>query len=113
MRRENFAANYDPFTGKSTITNPPLDEIHTETIWDATCRKYCGNIPNSFPLAMMHFYDKTHTDLHGSLICAPFVCTPAFLNRECRNNDSNYMVLGYISNLGNIEKERQKGKLLP
>ena len=32
MRRENFAANYDPFTCKSTITNPPLDEIHTGTI---------------------------------------------------------------------------------
>jgi len=100
MRRENFAANYDPFTGKSTITNPPLDEIHTGTIWDAACRKYCGNDPNSFPLALVCFYDKTHTDLHGSLACAPFICTPAFLNRECRNDDSNYMVLGYIPNLG-------------
>jgi hypothetical protein len=39
MRVENFAANYDPSTGKSTITNPPLDEIHTGTIWDAACRK--------------------------------------------------------------------------
>jgi hypothetical protein len=64
MRRENFAANYDPFTGKSTITNPPLDEIHTGTIWDAACQKYCGNDPNSFPLALVCFYDKTHTDLH-------------------------------------------------
>ena len=45
-------------------------------------------------------YDKTHTDLHGSLACAPFICTPAFFNRECRNDDSNYMVLGYIPNLG-------------
>ena len=32
MRRENFAADYDPFTGKSTIMSPPLDEIHTGTI---------------------------------------------------------------------------------
>ena len=80
MSRENFAANYDPFTGQSTITNPPLDEIHTGTIWDAACRKYCGNDPNSFPLALVCFYDKTHTDLHGSLACAPFICTPAFLN---------------------------------
>ena len=32
MRRGNFAANYDPFTAKSAITNPPLDEIHTGTI---------------------------------------------------------------------------------
>ena len=48
MRRENFAANYDPFTGKSTIMNPPLDEIHTGTIWDAACRKYCGTTPIPF-----------------------------------------------------------------
>ena len=99
MRRENFAANYDPFTGNSTITNPLLDEIHTGTIWDAACIKYCGNNPNSFPLALVCFYDKTHTDLHGLLACAQFICTPAFLNRDCRNNDSNYMVLGYIPNL--------------
>ena len=92
MRRENFAASFDPFTGKSTITNPPLDEIHTGTI--------CGNDPNSFPLALVCFYDKTHTDLHWSLACAPFIYTPAFLNKECRNDDSNYMVLGYIPSLG-------------
>ena len=99
MRVENFAATYDPFTGKSTITNPPLDEIHTGSIWGAACRKYCGNNPNAFPLALVCFYDKTHTDLHGSLACAPFICSPAFLNRDCRNDDSNYMVL-YIPNLG-------------
>ncbi len=46
------------------------------------------------------FCDKTHTDLHGLLACAPFICTPAFLNRDTQNDDSNYMVLGYIPNLG-------------
>ena len=30
MRVKNIAPNYDPFTGKSTIMNPLLDEIHTE-----------------------------------------------------------------------------------
>ena len=100
MRVENIAPNYDPFTGKSTMLNPPLDEIHTGTIWNAACQHYCGNDPNAFPLALVCFYDKTHTDLHGSLACAPFICTPAFLNRDARNDDSNYMVLGYIPNLG-------------
>ena len=80
--------------------NPPLYEIHTGTIWDAACKKYCGNDPNAFPLAFVCFYDKTHIDLHGSLACAQFICTPAFLNRKCHNDDSNYMVLGYIPNLG-------------
>jgi hypothetical protein len=31
------------------------------------------------------FYDKTHTDLHGLLACAPFICTPA----PAGNGDSN------------------------
>jgi len=47
--------------------------------------------PNAFSLAFVCFYDKMHTDLHGLLACAPFICTPAFLNRKCcNNNDSNY-----------------------
>jgi len=46
--------------------------------------------PNAFPLAFVCFYDKMHTDLHGLLACAPFICTPAFLNRKCCTNDSNY-----------------------
>ena len=100
MRVKNIAPNYDPFTGKSTMLNPPLDEIHTGSIWNAACQHYCGNDPNAFPLALVCFYDKTHTDLHGSLACAPFICTPTFLNRDARNDDSNYMVLGYIPNLG-------------
>ena len=87
MRVENIAPNYDPFTGKSTMNNPPLDEIHTGTIWNAACQHYCGNDPNAFPLALVCFYDKTHTDLHGSLACAPFICTPAFLNSDAQNDD--------------------------
>jgi hypothetical protein len=46
MRVENIAANYDLFTGKSTIINPPLDEIHTGTIWNAASKHYRGNDPN-------------------------------------------------------------------
>jgi hypothetical protein len=63
-------------------------------------QKNCGNDLNAFPLALVCFNDKTLTDLHGLLACAPFICTPAFLNRDCCNDDSNYMVLGYIPNLG-------------
>jgi hypothetical protein len=43
---------------------------------------------------------KTNTDVFGSLSCKPFICTSSFLNQDCRNDDSNYMVLGYITNLG-------------
>ena len=63
-------------------------------------KKYCGDDPDAFPLALVCFYDKTNTDVFCSLSCAPFICAPSFLNKDCRNDDSNYMVLGYIPNLG-------------
>ncbi len=77
-----------------------FDEIHTGSLWEQARQKYCGDDPDAFPLALVCFYDKTNTDVVGSLSCAPFICTPSFLNKECCNDDSNYMVLGYIPNLG-------------
>jgi hypothetical protein len=100
MRQENFASNYDIFTGKAKLPTSTLDEIHTGSLWEQARQKYCGDDPDAFPLALVCFYDKTNTDVFGSLSCAPFICTPSFLNKDCCNDDSNYMVLGYIPNLG-------------
>jgi hypothetical protein len=92
MHQENFASNYDIFTGKVKLPTSTLDEIHTGSLWEQARQKYCGDDPDVFPLALVCFYDKTNTDVFGSLTCAPFICTPSFLNKDCRNNDSNYMV---------------------
>ena len=100
MRPENFASNYDIFTGKSTSVSTTIDEIHSGYIWEEARQRYCGDDPTAFPLGLICFYDKTHTDVFGSLACAPFICIPSFLNRRSRNDDNNYMVLGYIPNLG-------------
>jgi hypothetical protein len=100
MRQENFASNYDIFTGKAKLPTSTLDEIHTGSLWEQARQKYCGDDPDAFPLALVCFYDKTNTDAFGSLSCSPFICTPSFLNKDCRNDDSNYMVLGCIPNLG-------------
>jgi hypothetical protein len=100
MREENFASNYDIFTGKTKNPQSRIDEIHTGSLWEPARRKYCGDDPDAFPMALVCFYDKTNTDVFGSLSCAPFICTPTFLNKDCRNDDSNYMVLGYVPNLG-------------
>ncbi len=100
MRQENFASNYDIFTGKVKSSTPTLHEIHTGSLWEQARQKYCGDDPDAFPLAQVCFYDKTNTDVFGSLSCAPFICTPSFLNKDCCTEDSNYMVLGYIPNLG-------------
>jgi hypothetical protein len=100
MHNENFASNYNVFTGKKKQTSSTLDEIHTCSLWETARHKYCGDDPDAFPLALICFYDKTNTDVFGSLSCPPFICTPSFLNQDCRNDDSNSMVFGYIPNLG-------------
>lgn len=100
MRRQNIASNYDIFTGKPISPTNVIDEIHTGSLWADACHKYCGDDPLAFPLGLVCFYDKTHSDVYGSLACAPFIAVPSFLNRDCRNDDSNYMVFGYIPNLG-------------
>ena len=113
MKNENFAANYDIFSGKPTSTVTDLNEIHTGSAWTDALQKYIGDDQDAFPLALIAFYDKTHSDNHGALACAPFIVTPSFLNIDCRNDDKNYMVLGYIPNLshGKGTKNRQSSTL--
>ncbi len=99
MGQENFASNYDIFTGKAKLPTSTLDEIHSGSLWEQARQKYCDGL-DAFPLALVCFYNKTNTDVFGSLSCAPFICTPSFLNKDCHNDDSIYMVLDYIPNLG-------------
>ncbi len=49
MRQENFASNYDIFTGKAKLPTLSLDEIHTGSLWEHARQKYCGDDPDAFP----------------------------------------------------------------
>jgi hypothetical protein len=100
MRKDIFAPDYDIFTGQATSSITHIDKVHLDSLLEQACHQYCGDDPNAFLLALIGFYDKTNTGVHGSLSCLPFIVTPSFLNIECRNDDANYMVLGYIPNLG-------------
>jgi hypothetical protein len=60
----------------SPITH--IDEVHSGSLWEPNCHQYCGDDPNAFPLALIGFYDKSNTDVHGSLSCVPFIVTPFF-----------------------------------
>ena len=99
-KKENIAPNYDIFTGKPIEPSDNLDEIHTGWAWEQARQFYCGNDPDVMPLGLICFYDKTHSDLYGSLACAPFMCIPHFFKEECRMNTDFHTVLGYIPNLG-------------
>ncbi len=53
MCEENFASNYDIFSGKAKIPTSTIDEIHTGSLWEPARRKYCGDNPDVFPLALV------------------------------------------------------------
>jgi len=101
MQPHNFASGYDIFSGKTTEDNNNLylNEIHTGALWEPARKHYCGEHDNMFPLALVCFYDKTHTDLYVSLSCAPFIMTFSFFNESARTKEEFYGVLGYIPNL--------------
>ena len=115
MIPENFATNYDIFTGKPKTPSTKLDEIHTGNAWEPAREFYCGDDPDAFAMGLVLFYDKTHTDLFGSLAAAPLIAVPTFLNEECRNNEKFHSVLGYIPNLchgkGKSDTQSSKDKL--
>lgn len=99
MQPQHFAPGYDLFSGSATEVNNVLDEIHTGALWNNARDFYCQGNSNNFPLGLICFYDKTHTDVFGSLSCAPFIMTFSFFNESARCNDDFYGVLGYIPNL--------------
>ncbi len=53
MHQENFASNYDIFTGNAKLPTSTLDEIHTGSLWEQARQKYCGDDPDAFPLALV------------------------------------------------------------
>ena len=114
MKPDNFARGYDIFTGQSTEPITHLNEIHTGALWPVARDYHCHGIQNAFPLGLICFYDKTHTDLYGSLACAPFIMTFSFFNEHARGCDEFYEVLAYIPNLSygsgksNIKQPRDK-----
>jgi hypothetical protein len=63
MHEENFAPNYNIFTGKAKETTPTLGEILTGSLWALARQRYCGDDPDAFPLALVGVYDKTNRDV--------------------------------------------------
>jgi len=47
MREENFASNYDIFTGKTFNPQSRIDEIRTGSLWEPARQKYCGDVLDS------------------------------------------------------------------
>eukprot|EP00984_Skeletonema_dohrnii_P037791 scaffold40258_cov261-Skeletonema_dohrnii-CCMP3373.AAC.1 len=78
MRQEHFAADYDIFSGTSCARQDGhagsveyYDEIHTGLRWKKAVEHYCANDETMFPCGLVVFYDKSHSDRHGSLSVSP------------------------------------------
>jgi hypothetical protein len=84
MRPENIALNYDIFTGMPKEPSDELGEIHTGWAWEKARQFYCGDKPDVVPVGLVCFYDKTHSDLFGSLVCAPLMCVPHFSTKHAK-----------------------------
>jgi len=87
MKLENIASNYDIFTGRSTTSLSKLNEIHTGNAWESAHEFYCGDDSHALALGLVLFYDKTHTNLFGSLATAPLLAVLTLLNESCRSNE--------------------------
>ena len=78
IRKENFASNYDIFTGKTKNPQSRIDEIHTGSLWEPVRQKYCGDDPDAFPMALVCFMIRqipmslVHCHAHRSFVLQRF-----------------------------------------
>ena len=83
MHPENFADQYDIFTGKATGPNLHYGEIHTGDSWEPARKHFCGdNYPNNMPIALLVFGDESHFDSKGTLKTMPLMFTLSLFNQR-------------------------------
>jgi hypothetical protein len=116
MNDQYFPAGYNVLTGEVTNehTNNKYGEIHTGDAWIPARDRYCKT-PNDMPVALIVFFDKSHTDLHGALSLTPIIFTLTLFNRSAQNNINFWRPMGYIPNLvygkGTSDKTHAKDKI--
>ncbi len=107
MHEENFAPNYNIFTGKAKETTPTLGEILTGSLWALARQRYCGDDPDAFPLALVGVYDKTNRDVFFH-----FHVHHSFVHHHSWTKTVSMMtpITWYwvISQILDMEKEKQK-----
>ena len=61
-------------------------------------------------IALIVFGDKTHTDLHGTLLVTPVIFTLTLFNRAATNNPRFWRPFASIPNLSHIKENSDKTK---
>jgi hypothetical protein len=84
---DNFADQYDIFSGKATDPNLHYGKIHTGDSWEPAHKHFCGdNYPNSMPIALIVFGDESHFDFKGTMKTMPLMFTLSLFNQRARND---------------------------
>ena len=104
MQQENFAPDYDVFTGKPTTPITHFGEVHSGEMFEPARAKYCGDDPTNMLCPLILFYDKTYVDLHSSLACSAVIMWPTFFKQECRNKLKFARVLGYMFQISHLAR---------
>ena len=99
MTQENIAHGYDLFRGKSVGDVHHLSEIHTGDAWQPARQRFGGDDRHNMPLGLVVFADKSHLDLHGSLLTLPIIFTLSCFNEQSRNSINFWRPMGFIPNL--------------
>ncbi len=99
MTPENITHGYDLFTGKSVGDVHHLGEIHTGDAWQPARQRFCGDDQHNMPLGLVVFADKSHLDLHESLVTLPIIFTLSCFNEQSRNSINFWRPMGFIPNL--------------
>ena len=113
MQPENFADQYDIFTGKATGPNLHYGEIHTGDSWEPARKHFCGDdYPNNMPVGLIVFGDESHFDSKGTLKTMPLMFTLSLFNQRARNDVPFWRPMAYIPNLGYGAATKEDSRLL-
>lgn len=113
MQPENFADQYDIFTGKATGPNLHYGEIHTGDSWEPARKHFCGDdYPNNMPVGLIVFGDESHFDSKGTLKTMPLMFTLSLFNQRARNDVRFWRPMAYIPNLGYGAATKEDTRLL-
>ena len=83
-----------------------------DTLMKKARKYYCITEGRDFPLPMISFYDKTHSDRHDCLTCIPFLWWPRFFKKEMRHQFKYARVMGYVPNLKYVKGKNNKQHLM-
>ena len=99
MKENNLLKDYKFWTGEYTGNPNIVSGVHTGSEWAGAVNKFCKGDDRYLPFPIACFYDKTKTDLHGSLSVTPFMFVPLFFKGSVITKTDFWNLLGYIPNL--------------